>query len=271
LSKSKFIEKITVPVIRDMKKTGQKIAVLTAYDFLMAEMEDASGMDIILVGDSAGMVLAGFESTLPVTMEMMLYHVSSVKKGVKRALLVADMPFLSYQTSTSDAVNNAGRFLKEAGAEAVKLEGGHQYVPTIQQIVAAGIPVMGHIGLTPQSINAFGSYQLVGSDRETAEKLVSDAKALEDAGVFSIVLEKIPGRVAMEITDTISIPTIGIGAGSHCDGQVLVAHDMLGIFDKFKPKFVRRYAELGDTMRKAFLEYVNDVKLSDFPSEDESY
>ena len=271
MTKSKSIDKITVPVIKEMKKTGKKIAALTAYDFLMAEMEDAAGMDIILVGDSVGMVLAGFESTLPVTMEMMLYHVSSVKKGVKRALLVADMPFLSYQTSTSDAVNNAGRFLKEAGAEAVKLEGGHQYVPTIQKIVAAGIPVMGHIGLTPQSINAFGSYHLVGSDQKTAEILVSDAKTLEAAGVFAIVLEKIPGRVATEITDTISIPTIGIGAGNHCDGQVLVAHDMLGIFDKFKPKFVRRYAELGNTMRKAFLDYVNDIKSSDFPSENESY
>ena len=271
MSSRKYIDKITVPLIKEMKNSGQKIAVLTAYDFLMAEMEDAAGIDIILVGDSAGMVLAGFDSTLPVTMEMMLYHVASVKRGVKRALLVADMPFLSYQTSSSDAINNAGIFLKNAGAEAVKLEGGHQFASTIEKIVAAGIPVMGHLGLTPQSINTFGSYRLVGNDDESVKKLIDDAKALEDAGAFSVVLEKIPAHVAKEITDTISIPTIGIGAGQHCNGQVLVAHDMLGIFDKFKPRFVRRYAELADTMRKSFLDYVNDVKSSNFPSEDESY
>jgi 3-methyl-2-oxobutanoate hydroxymethyltransferase len=271
MSANKYIDKITVPVIKEMKISGQKIAVLTAYDFLMAEMEDAAGIDIILVGDSVGMVLAGFDSTLPVTMEMMLYHVASVKRGVKRALLVADMPFLSYQTSSSDAISNAGKFLKLAGAEAVKLEGGHQFATTIEKIVAAGIPVMGHLGLTPQSINTFGSYHLVGNDDKSIKKMIDDAKALEDAGAFSIVLEKIPAHVAKEITGFISIPTIGIGAGPHCNGQVLVAHDMLGIFDKFKPRFVRRYAELADIMRKSFLDYVNDVKSSNFPSEDESY
>jgi 3-methyl-2-oxobutanoate hydroxymethyltransferase len=271
MSANKYIDKITVPLIKEMKNSGQKIAVLTAYDSLMAEMEDAAGIDIILVGDSVGMVLAGFDSTLPVTMEMMLYHVASVRRGVKRALLVADMPFLSYQTSSSDAINNAGKFLKYAGAEAVKLEGGHQFATTIEKIVATGIPVMGHLGLTPQSINAFGSYHLVGNDDASVKKLIDDAKALEDAGAFSVVLEKIPAHVAKKITDTISIPTIGIGAGQHCNGQVLVAHDMLGIFDKFKPRFVRRYAEIADTMRKSFLDYVNDVKSSNFPSEDESY
>ena len=238
MSSSKYMDKITVPHIKEMKKTGQKIAVLTAYDFLMAQLEDSAGVDIILVGDSAGMVLAGFDSTLPVTMEMMLYHVSSAKRGVKRALLVADMPFLSYQTSIRDAVTNAGRFLKEAGAEAVKLEGGQAVTPAVAQIVSAGIPVMGHIGLTPQSINEFGSYHVRGKDQKMAKTLISDAKMLEDAGAFSIVLEKIPAQLAREITDAVSIPTIGIGAGQHCDGQVLVSHDMLGIFDKFKPYFV---------------------------------
>jgi 3-methyl-2-oxobutanoate hydroxymethyltransferase len=271
MSANKLIEKMTVPIIKQMKNSGQKIAVLTAYDFLMAEMEDAAGIDIILVGDSAGMVLAGFESTLPVTMEMMLYHVASVKRGVKRALVVADMPFLSYQTSVSDAVSNAGKFLKQAGAEAVKLEGGSEYAATIERMVAAGIPVMGHLGLTPQSINSFGSYQLVGNDEDSVKQMIADAKTLENAGVFSIVLEKIPSTLAEEITKSISVPTIGIGAGPACNGQVLVAHDMLGIFDKFKPRFVRRYAELADIMRKSIANYVHDVKSSNFPAKDESY
>ena len=237
----------------------------------MAEMEDNAGMDIILVGDSAGMVLAGFETTLPVTMEMMLYHVSSVKRGVKRALIVADMPFLSYQTGESDAITNAGRFLKEAGAEAVKLEGGRQVTGRIASLVAYGIPVMGHIGLTPQSINTFGSYTLVGKDKSTAQKLLDDARRIEDAGAFSLVLEKVPSGLAKEITDQLTIPTIGIGAGKHCDGQVLVAPDMLGLFDKFQPKFVRRYARLGAEMRNAFNAYVDDIKAAKFPSDDESY
>jgi len=271
MSANQSIQKITVPAIKKMKADGQKIAVLTAYDFLMAEMQDSAGMDIILVGDSAGMVLAGFDSTLPVTMDMMLYHVAAVKRGTKKALIVADMPFLSYQTRASDAVLNAGRFLKEAGAEAVKLEGGKEIALTVEKIVGAGIPVMGHLGLTPQSINEFGGYKLVGSDPDAAKKLVDDALILQEAGAFSIVLEKIPSEVAHNITDSLAIPTIGIGAGKYCDGQVLVAHDMLGIFDKFKPKFVRRYAELGDTMRDAFREYINDVKSSNFPTDDESY
>jgi len=265
------IKKKTVPEIIRMKQRGEKIAVLTAYDYLMAEMEDSSGIDIVLVGDSVGMVLSGFESTLPVTMEMMLYHVSAVKRGISNALLVADMPFLSYQSGTENAINNAGRFLKEAGAEAVKLEGGQQIAKTIARMVGFGIPVMGHLGLTPQSINQFGSYQVVGDDDNTAKQLIENARILEQAGIFSLVLEKIPAKVAKEITNMISVPTIGIGAGNFCDGQVLVAYDMLGIFDKFKPKFVRRYAELANTMREAFKQYVKDVKSNSFPNKNESY
>ncbi len=264
-------KKITVPDIIRMKEQGEKIAVLTAYDYLTAQMQDEAGIDIILVGDSAGMVVAGFETTLPVTMEMMLNYTAAVKRGTNFALLVADMPFNSYQTDPRDAIMNAGRFLKEAGAEAIKLEGGEEMAPTISKMVKSGIPVMGHLGLTPQSIHQFGGYHLVGGEAESANKLIENAKILEQAGVFSLVLEKIPALVAGEITKILSIPTIGIGAGVDCDGQVLVAHDMLGIFDKFKPRFVRRYAELGNAMRDAFKNYRNDVKSKGFPSEDESY
>lgn len=271
MSANKPVRKTTVPAIVSMKKDGRKIAVLTAYDYLMARMQDEAGIDIILVGDSVGMVLAGFESTLPVTMDMMLYHVASVARGNRNALLVADMPFLSYQTSEADAIANAGRFLKEAGAEAVKIEGGRHNAETIRKMVNSGIPVMGHLGLTPQSINQFGSYHLVGKDEVEASSLLEDARILEQAGVFSIVLEKIPSPLAKKITESLSIPTIGIGAGKHCDGQVLVAHDMLGIFDKFKPKFVRRYAELAEIMRGAFRQYVDDIKSSNFPGDNESY
>ena len=271
MSTNKPIKKITVPSILQMKNEGRKIAVLTAYDCLMAQMQDEAGIDIILVGDSVGMVLAGFENTLPVTMEMMLYHVASVRRGTKNALLVADMPFLSYQVAVSEAITNAGRFLKEAGAEAVKLEGGKHNADTISRMVAAGIPVMGHLGLTPQSINQYGSYHLVGKDKGDAESLLEDAKILEQAGAFSLVLEKVPAELAKKITAAVKIPTIGIGAGKHCDGQVLVAHDMLGIFDKFKPKFVRRYAEMAETMRSAFRHYVDDIKSKNFPGDDESY
>jgi len=264
-------KKVTVPSIVNMKQNGEKIAVLTAYDFLMAEMLDESGIDIILVGDSLGMVIGGFESTIPVTMDMMLHHVSSVRRGTKRALLVADMPFLSFQTSISDAIHNAGRFFKEAGAEAVKIEGGEIVAETIRKLVGYGIPVMGHLGLTPQSINKFGAYDVVGKNKDVAEKLKEDAKLIEQAGAFSVVLEKIPSELANEISESIKIPTIGIGAGKYCDGQVLVSHDMLGLFDKFNPKFVRRYAELAKDMRSAFSHYVKDVKENNFPSEDESY
>lgn len=271
MSDSKHLNKITVPVIQAMKSGSQKIAVLTAYDTLMAQMLDETGMDIILVGDSAGMVIAGYDKTLSVTMEMMLYHTRSVTRGVKRALVVADMPFLSYQPAMETAIKNAGRMLQEAGAEAVKIEGGKPVAGTIERIVSLGIPVMGHLGLTPQSINKFGSYRLTGDNEESARQLMDDALILQNSGAFSIVLEKIPAQLAKEITQKLDIPTIGIGAGSHCDGQVLVTHDMLGIFDKFQPKFVRRYAELGQTMREAFKHYLEDVKGGRFPSVDESY
>jgi 3-methyl-2-oxobutanoate hydroxymethyltransferase len=254
-----------------MKSKQEKIAVLTAYDSPMAEMLDTCGIDIILVGDSAGMVFAGYDKTLPVTMEMMVYHTQAVTRGVKRALVVADMPFMSYQTSIESAVKNAGRFLQEAGAEAVKLEGGEPVADTIARLVSLGIPVMGHLGLTPQSINQFGSYRLIGTDKTSSQQLINNALLLQEAGVFSIVLEKIPAKLAQQISQKLTVPTIGIGAGPHCDGQVLVTHDMLGIFDKFRPKFVRRYAEIGQTMRTAFREYLNDVKTERFPSNDESY
>ncbi|MFC2088626.1 3-methyl-2-oxobutanoate hydroxymethyltransferase [Calditrichota bacterium] len=271
MSSSKKVKKVTVPSIIKMKKNGEKIAVLTAYDFLMAEMLDEAGIDIILVGDSMGMVIAGFKSTLPVTMDMMIHHASAVNRGVKRALLVADMPFLSFQKSDADTIGNAGSFLQEAGAEAVKIEGGELVAETIYKLVNYGIPVMAHLGLIPQSINKFGTYEVIGKDEITAKKILEEAKIIEEAGAFSVVLEKIPADLAKEISQTLKIPTIGIGAGKYCDGQVLVSHDMLGIFDKFNPKFVRRYAELGKEMRTAFVHYVDDVKKNKFPSDDESY
>ena len=264
-------KKVTVPEMMTMKTRGEKIAALTAYDYLTAEMLDEAGMDIILVGDSAGMVIAGHETTLPITIDEMIFMTKNVRRGVKKALLVADMPFLSYQTSITEGIKNAGRFLKEAQAEAVKVEGGKVVTELVSKLVEYGIPVMGHLGLTPQSINKFGSYKLQGSDSETANILMKDAKLLEEAGAFSIVLEKIPADLARQISESIKIPTIGIGAGPHCDGQVLVSHDMLGIFDKFKPKFVRRYAELGNLMRQAFTEYIKDVKSNEFPNNDESF
>jgi 3-methyl-2-oxobutanoate hydroxymethyltransferase len=271
MSTHQSAKKITVPDILDMKKRGEKIAALTAYDYLMAELLDEAGMDIILVGDSAGMVVAGNKTTLPISMEEMLYHTRMVSKGVKKALLVADMPFLSYQVSISSGIENAGRFLKEAGAEAVKVEGGKVVAELVSKLVDYGIPVMGHLGLTPQSINKFGSYKLQGAEEKTANILKRDANLLEEAGVFSLVLEKVPANLAKDISESISIPTIGIGAGPFCDGQVLVSHDMLGLFDKFKPKFVRRYASLGEDIRKAFGEYIRDVKNSSFPNPDESF
>jgi 3-methyl-2-oxobutanoate hydroxymethyltransferase len=271
MSADKKVKKVTIPSILQMKKNGERIAVLTAYDALMAELEDDAGMDIILVGDSAGMVLAGFETTIPVTMEMMLYHVSAAKRGIKRALLVADMPFLSYQGDENRAIENAGRFMKEAGAEAVKMEGGRQISGLTSKMTGYGIPVMGHLGLTPQAINSFGSYKLVGNDSQSAQRILDDARILEDSGVFSLVLEKIPASLAQKVTEALTIPTIGIGAGKYCDGQVLVAHDMLGMYDKFKPKFVRHYARLAETMRSAFSQYISDVKSAGFPHDNESY
>ncbi len=264
-------KKITAPDIISMKKDGEKIAMLTAYDALMAGLVDQSGVDIILVGDSAGMVMGGRENTLSVTMEEMLHYTRAVHSAVKRALLVADMPFLSYQLNPEQALKNAGRFLQEAGAEAVKIEGGAPMADTVRRLVSVGIPVMGHLGLTPQSMHQLGGYKVQGRESDKAEELLRDARILQEAGVFSLVLEKVPASLAREITGAVSIPTIGIGAGVHCDGQVLVTHDMLGLFRKFRPKFVRRYAELGNAMEEAVKNYVSDVKSNTFPDDSESY
>ncbi len=271
MSIEKNLKRITVPCIIDMKKRREPIAMLTAYDALMAQILDASGIDIILVGDSGGMVMGGHENTLAVTMEEMVFYTKSVRRSVNRALLVADMPFLSYQAGADEALKNAGRFLQESGAEAVKLEGGVVVADLVHRMVQFGIPVMGHIGLTPQSVNQFGGYRLRGREQKIADQLVEDALALQSAGAFSIVLEKIPAALAATITKNLEIPTIGIGAGIDCDGQVLVSHDMLGLYEKFKPKFVRRYAEMEKTMMDAFSRYIDDVKNKDFPSADESY
>ncbi len=265
------ITKVTTETLRTMKRRGEKIASLTAYDFLMAELLDRAEIDVILVGDSASTVIAGNETTLPVTMDEMLYHVKVVRKAVQRALVVADMPFMSYQVSVEDAIRNAGRFMKEGHAEAVKIEGGAEFMPTIRRLVEIGIPVMGHLGLTPQSIHQFGTYRTRGTSDIESEKILLNAKILEDAGVFAMVLEKIPADLARRVTAAAGVPTIGIGAGPHCDGQVLVTHDMLGLYEKFNPRFVRRYAELAKTMDSAFRRYRSDVKEIRFPDDKESY
>lgn len=263
--------KVTTRRLREMKARRERIACLTAYDHLTASILDEAGIDVILVGDTAGNVFAGHDTTIPMTMEQMLYHAEVVGRAVERALVVADLPFMSYQVSDEDALRNAGRFMKEALAEAVKLEGGMRVCGTVRRIVDAGIPVMGHLGLTPQSIHSFGSYQARGVSEGEAQQICDDAIALERAGVFAVVLEKIPAELAGRISESLEIPTIGIGAGPGCDGQILVTHDMLGIFTKFRPRFVRRYAELRDTMAAAFRAYRGDVKEGGFPSDDESY
>lgn len=265
------IKKITVPIILKMKNQDEKIAALTAYDYLMALFLDDAGIDLILVGDSGAMVFSGYDSTIPITVDEMLYHTKAASRGVKRALLVADMPFLSFQVSPEEALRNAGRFIKEGGAEAVKMEGGEPIAETVNRVVNAGIPVMGHLGLTPQSINRFGGYKVQARTEQEIERLISDARALEQAGVFSIVLEKIPAIAAKKVTEKVSVPTIGIGAGPHCDGQILVTHDILGLFEKFRPKFVRVYAEMGREIREACARYSEDVKIGNFPSFEESY
>ncbi|MBN1540845.1 3-methyl-2-oxobutanoate hydroxymethyltransferase [candidate division KSB1 bacterium] len=265
------VETRTVPAIIEMKRNGQKIAALTAYDYLFARLLDEAGIDVILVGDSCAMVFQGQETTLPFTMDEALYHSRIVRRGVRNALLVADMPFLSYQVSVEEAVRNAGQFFKTALVDAVKIEGGRGSVPCIEKIVAAGMPVMGHLGLTPQSIRAFGSYAVQARSEKAAQELVEDAQALQEVGVFALVLEKIPADLARQVTKKLEIPTIGIGAGVHCDGQILVAQDALGLFTDFHPKFVRRYAELADQIQTAVKSYCRDVKSADFPSEEESY
>ncbi len=266
-----ILKKVTTKTIAEMKKKGEKIAMLTAYDYLMASQLDECGIDIVLVGDSVGNVVLGYDSTIPVTMEDIIHHCSAVARGVKRAMLVADMPFMSYQASTEEAVRNAGRLLKEAGAGAVKIEGGVEYFDTVKKIVDSGIPVMGHIGFTPQSVYKFGGYGVRGKDEEQAVKMIEDAKSLEEAGAFSVVLEKIPASLAGKITMTVRIPTIGIGAGIDCDGQVLVTHDMLGMYEDFTPKFSKRYSETGKEMKRCYREYIKEVKSSEFPKEEHSY
>ena len=263
--------KVTTLSLVEMKERGERIACLTAYDYLMAEILDRSGVDVILVGDSAAMVVQGRHTTVPVTLDQMLYHAQVVAKAAKRALVIGDMPFLSYQVNADEALRNAGRMVKEALVEAIKVEGGRSIAATVARIVEVGIPVMGHLGLTPQSIHKFGTYKVRATEPDEAADLIRDALTLQDAGVFGIVLEKVPAELAGEVAKQLRIPVIGIGAGGGCDGQILVSHDMLGLYTRFHPRFVRRYAELGIAMENAFEEYVTDVRSGSFPSPDESY
>lgn len=265
------MKKITVETILKKKSNGEKITMLTAYDYPFARIVDEAGIDMVLVGDSLGMVVQGLENTLPVTMDEMVYHTKMVSRAVQRAMVVADMPFMSYQVSVAEAVRNAGRFLKEAAAEAVKIEGGSEVVDRVRAMVTSDIPVVAHIGLTPQAIHRMGGFKVQGKTEEQRKKLVEDALALQDAGAFCMILEAIPMDLAREITSKLSIPTIGIGAGPFCDGQVLVLHDLLGLFDRFVPKFVRRYASLKEESIKAIKAYIDDVKQGRFPSEEESF
>jgi 3-methyl-2-oxobutanoate hydroxymethyltransferase len=271
MSVNKEIKKITTNTIQKLKASGEKISMITAYDFSFAKLFDAAGIDVILVGDSASNVMAGHETTLPITLDQIIYHASSVIRGVDRSLVVVDLPFGSYQSNSKEALASAIRIMKETGAHAVKLEGGEEVLESINRIVAAGVPVMGHLGLTPQSIYKFGTYTVRAKEEAEAEKLKRDAKLLQDAGCFAVVLEKIPATLAKEVSETIAIPTIGIGAGKHCDGQVLVMHDMLGINTEFKPRFLRQYLNLHPQITAAVQQYIKDVKSNDFPNESEQY
>ena len=264
-------DKITVPHIVKMKQRGEKITCLTAYDYSFARILDEAGVEMLLVGDSLGCVVQGCANTLAVTMDEMIYHTRLVTRGRKRALVIGDMPFMSYQVGKDEALRNAGRFFQEAGAEAIKLEGGVAVQESIRAIVDAGMPVMGHIGLTPQSVHQFGGYKIQGRDKERREAVLRDAVAVEEAGAFAVVLEGIPQDLASEISQRLAIPTIGIGAGLQCDGQVLVIHDMLGLFDDFVPKFVKRYADVKQTMLGAVKEFVSEVKGRKFPAEEHSF
>lgn len=263
--------KVTTHRLWEMKQRGEKIAMLTSYDFSMAKLIDQSGMDVILVGDSASNVMAGNATTLPITLDQMIYHGKSVVRGVNRALVVVDMPFGTYQGNSKEALASAIRIMKETHADAIKLEGGSEIRESIERILCAGIPVMGHLGLTPQSINKFGTYAVRAREEAEAAKLMEDAKLLEEIGCFALVLEKIPATLAKKVSESLRIPTIGIGAGQHTDGQVLVAHDMLGITQAFSPRFLRRYANLQETIVQATQDYIKDVKSRDFPNEKEQY
>ncbi len=263
--------KITTHVLQELKLKNEKIAMLTAYDYSMAQLLDESGVEVILVGDSASNVMAGYTTTLPITLDQMIYHASSVMRAVKRALVVVDLPFGTYQGNSKEALNSAIKIMKESGANAVKLEGGEEIIESIDRILSAGIPVMGHLGLTPQSIHKFGTYVVRATERDEAEKLVKDAHLLEEAGCFSIILEKIPARLAQKVSSEIKVPIIGIGAGPHVDGQVLVLHDMLGITQKFSPRFLRRYHNLSEEIKGSVKAYIKDVKTVDFPNDREQY
>lgn len=271
MSVNKEIKKVTTNTLLKMKQAGEKIAMLTAYDFSFARIIDGAGIDVILVGDSASNVMAGHETTLPITLEQMIYHAQSVIRGINRCLVVVDLPFGHYQSNPEVALASAIRIMKETGAHSIKVEGGEEILDSVKKIVSAGIPVMGHLGLTPQSIYKFGTYTVRAKEEEEAERLMEDAKYLESIGCFALVLEKIPATLAQKVSESISIPVIGIGAGSHVDGQVLVTHDMLGITHEFKPRFLRQYLHLYDDIKKATQQYIADIKSKDFPNEKEQY
>lgn len=271
MSTHKEVKRVTTNTLHEMKVRGEKISMLTAYDYSLASIVDMAGIDVILVGDSASNVMAGHETTLPITLDQMIYHAQSVVRAAKRSLIVVDMPFGSYQGNSKEALNSAIRIMKETGGHAVKMEGGEEIKDSIQRILSAGIPVMGHLGLTPQSIYKFGTYQVRAKEQAEAERLLNDAKLLDECGCFAIVLEKIPAKLAAEVAKAVSVPVIGIGAGADVDGQVLVLHDMLGITQEFSPRFLRRYMNAGEQMMKAVQQYVEDVKSKDFPNNSEQY
>lgn len=271
MSTHKEIKRVTTNVLLEMKKRGEKIAMLTAYDYTMAKIINNSGIDVILVGDSASNVMAGHETTLPITLDQMIYHASSVVRGVDRALVVVDLPFGSYQANSKEALHSAIRIMKESGAHAVKMEGGKEIKESIERTLTAGIPVMGHLGLTPQSIYKFGTYTVRAKEEDEADRLIEDAKLLEQYGCFALVVEKIPATLARKVTESITIPVIGIGAGAGVDGQVLVTHDMLGMTHEFSPRFLRRYLNQYESMVNAFKQYILDVKSKNFPNEKEQY
>ena len=271
MSTHKDVKRVTTNVLQEMKQNGEKISMLTAYDFSMAKILDKAGIDVLLVGDSASNVMAGHETTLPITLDQMIYHASSVVRAAERALIIVDLPFGTYQGNSKMALASAIQIMKESGAHAVKMEGGSEIIESVNRILSAGIPVMGHLGLTPQSIYKFGTYVVRAREEEEARRLKQDAQALEEAGCFSIVLEKIPAKLAEEVSESVKIPIIGIGAGGKVDGQVLVSHDMLGINNEFNPRFLRKYANLFEEMTNAVSSYIKDVKRADFPNEKEQY
>tara|TARA_B100000575_G_C23072428_1_gene617761 strand:- start:262 stop:1074 length:813 start_codon:yes stop_codon:yes gene_type:complete len=268
---NKTYKKVTTNSLQEMKRNGEKISMLTAYDYTLAKIVDSGGVDVILVGDSASNVIAGHETTIPITLDQMIYHATSVVKAVDRALIVTDIPFGSYQGNSIEALNSAIRIMKESGTHSVKLEGGSEIIESIERILTAGIPVMGHLGLTPQSIYKFGTYTVRAKEEEEAKKLINDAKLLEKVGCFAIVLEKVPAQLAKKVAHSISIPVIGIGAGNEVDGQVLVLHDMIGMTQEFNPRFLRRYLNLSNDIKKAVGQYVSDVKSVKFPNDKEQY